>query len=83
MFHFYFFSKYHNIRENVLSSNLVFTFEFFAELAYTMVATEKCDVYSFSVLVFDVLMGKHPGELITDLHSSVGTSACPPRRCIG
>ncbi|XP_065630206.1 serine/threonine-protein kinase RIPK-like [Quercus suber] len=39
-----------------------------------MVVTEKCDVYSFGVLVLEVLMGKHPGELITDLHSLVGTN---------
>nr|POF25449.1 putative leucine-rich repeat receptor-like protein kinase [Quercus suber] len=44
------------------------------ELAYKMVVTEKCDVYSFGVLVLEVLMGKHPGELIIDLHSSVGKS---------
>ena len=41
-----------------------------AELAYTMKVTEKCDVYSFGVLAFEVLMGKHPGDLILTLHSS-------------
>ncbi|KAK7832329.1 MDIS1-interacting receptor like kinase 2 [Quercus suber] len=44
------------------------------EFTYTMAVTEKCDVYSFGVLVLEVLMGKHPGELITNLHSSTGTS---------
>ncbi|KAL0548543.1 hypothetical protein IC582_012997 [Cucumis melo] len=39
------------------------------ELAYTMVATEKCDVYSFGVVAFEVLMGKHPGDLILSLHT--------------
>ena len=39
-----------------------------------MAVTEKCDVYSFGVLVLEVLMGKHPGELITNLHFSIGTS---------
>ena len=39
-----------------------------------MAVTEKCDVYSFGVLVLEVLMGKHPGELITNLHSSTGIS---------
>ena len=48
---------------------------FFEELAYTMVMTEKWDVYSFGILVLEVLMGKHPGELITNLNSSTSTSA--------
>ncbi|KAJ7949546.1 putative Receptor protein kinase [Quillaja saponaria] len=37
------------------------------ELAYTMVVTEKCDVYSFGILVLEVLMGKHPGDLISKI----------------
>ncbi|CAH1416171.1 unnamed protein product [Lactuca virosa] len=37
------------------------------ELAYTMVANEKCDVYSFGVVALEVMMGNHPGELITSL----------------
>ena len=41
-----------------------------AELAYSMVVTEKCDVYRFGVLALEVLIGNHPGELISDLHSS-------------
>ncbi|KAK9994969.1 hypothetical protein SO802_024672 [Lithocarpus litseifolius] len=44
------------------------------ELTYTMAVTEKCDIYSFGVLVLEVLMGKHPGELITNLHYSTSTS---------
>ncbi|KAF3433159.1 hypothetical protein FNV43_RR24261 [Rhamnella rubrinervis] len=44
------------------------------ELAYTMVVTEKCDVYSFGVLVLEVVRGKHPGELISCLQSSAGES---------
>ncbi|GMN28942.1 hypothetical protein TIFTF001_046282 [Ficus carica] len=34
-----------------------------------MAVTEKCDVYSFGVLAFEVLMGKHPEELISCLQS--------------
>ncbi|XP_042509118.1 probable leucine-rich repeat receptor-like protein kinase At1g35710 [Macadamia integrifolia] len=39
------------------------------ELAYTMVVTEKCDVYSFGVLTLEIIMGKHPAELISSLSS--------------
>ena len=35
-----------------------------------MVVTEKCDVYSFGVLALEVLMGKHPGELVSSLQYS-------------
>ncbi|KAH1092126.1 hypothetical protein J1N35_019383 [Gossypium stocksii] len=40
------------------------------ELAYLLVVTEKCDVYSFGVLTLEILMGKHPGELLSTLSSS-------------
>ncbi|XP_042489435.1 probable leucine-rich repeat receptor-like protein kinase At1g35710, partial [Macadamia integrifolia] len=42
------------------------------ELAYTMVITEKCDVYSFGVLALETIMGRHPRELISSLTSLVG-----------
>ena len=42
----------------------------FAELAYTMKVTEKSDVYSFGVVTLEILMGRHPGELLTSLSSS-------------
>ncbi|CAH1413827.1 unnamed protein product [Lactuca virosa] len=57
------------------------------ELAYTMVATEKCDVYSFGVVALEVIIGKHPGDLITSLPTlsddylvaaNVGDSRIPP-----
>ncbi|KAF6150126.1 hypothetical protein GIB67_004220, partial [Kingdonia uniflora] len=44
------------------------------ELAYTMKVTEKCDMYSFGVLMLEVLIGIHPGELISSLTSSSPTS---------
>ncbi|KAL2461967.1 putative LRR receptor-like serine/threonine-protein kinase [Abeliophyllum distichum] len=34
------------------------------ELTFTMEFNEKCDVYSFRVLALEVIMGKHPGDLI-------------------
>lgn len=34
-----------------------------------MVVTEKCDVYSFGVFALEVLMGKHPGELISKMQA--------------
>ncbi|PIN03851.1 Ras suppressor protein (contains leucine-rich repeats) [Handroanthus impetiginosus] len=39
----------------------------YAELALTMKVTEKSDVYSFGVVALEVMMGRHPGELISSL----------------
>ncbi|KAI8566731.1 hypothetical protein RHMOL_Rhmol02G0064800 [Rhododendron molle] len=39
------------------------------ELSSTMAVTEKCDVFSFGVLTLEILMGSHPGEFISNLHS--------------
>ena len=41
-----------------------------AELALTMRVTDKCDVYSYGVVALEVMMGKHPGELLSSLLSS-------------
>ena len=35
-----------------------------------MVVSEKCDVYCFGVVALKMLMGMHPGELVTLLSSS-------------
>ncbi|KAF8020513.1 hypothetical protein BT93_G1051 [Corymbia citriodora subsp. variegata] len=54
------------------------------ELAYTMEVKEKCDVYSFGVVTLEVIMGRHPGELISSLafsaslSSSNSTTSCWP-----
>ncbi|XP_048331598.2 MDIS1-interacting receptor like kinase 2-like [Ziziphus jujuba] len=39
------------------------------ELPYTMEVNEKCDVYSFGVVTMEILMGKHPGNLISSISS--------------
>ncbi|KAL4269512.1 hypothetical protein GQ457_HM001270 [Hibiscus cannabinus] len=44
------------------------------ELAYTMRVDEKCDVYSFGVLTIEIVMGKHPGDLLSYLSSSTPAS---------
>ena len=41
-----------------------------AELAYPIAVSQKCDVYSFGVLALEVLMGKHPGDLVSHLQTS-------------
>ncbi|KAE8682388.1 hypothetical protein F3Y22_tig00111244pilonHSYRG00032 [Hibiscus syriacus] len=51
---------------------MVGTYRYIApELAYSMVVTEKCDIYGFGVLALEILMGKHPGELLSTLSSSL------------
>ena len=40
-----------------------------------MEVNEKCDVYSFGVVTLEVIMGKHPGDLISLLSSSSSSSA--------
>jgi serine/threonine protein kinase len=49
--------------------NKFFFFFIYAELAYTMKVTEKCDVYSFGVVALEIIMGRHPTELLTSLSS--------------
>lgn len=40
-----------------------------------MRVTEKCDVYSFGVVALEVMMGSHPGELLTSLSEATELSA--------
>ncbi|KAJ0018156.1 hypothetical protein Pint_10249 [Pistacia integerrima] len=41
----------------------------FAELAYAMKVTKKCDAYSFGVLALEVINGRHSGDIIPTLSS--------------
>ncbi|GKU97138.1 hypothetical protein SLEP1_g10318 [Rubroshorea leprosula] len=49
------------------------------ELAYTIAMTEKSDVYSFGVVALEILMGRHPQELLMLLSSS---SSSPSSSCL-
>ncbi|KAJ9543592.1 hypothetical protein OSB04_023299 [Centaurea solstitialis] len=44
------------------------------ELALTMRVTPKCDVFSFGVITLEIMMGRHPGELLSSLQSPRATS---------
>ncbi|KAM1010688.1 hypothetical protein ACFX2C_046139 [Malus domestica] len=48
------------------------------ELAYTMETNEKCDLYSFGVVALEVIMGKHPGDLLSYFLSLSLTSTPEP-----
>ncbi|KAL3725021.1 hypothetical protein ACJRO7_030090 [Eucalyptus globulus] len=53
-------------------TSLVGTLGYMAlELAYSVVVTEKCDVYSFGVVALEVIMGRHPGDLVSSSRQSL------------
>ncbi|XP_054820631.1 calcium/calmodulin-regulated receptor-like kinase 2 [Prosopis cineraria] len=43
------------------------------ELAYTMEVTEKCDVYSFGVLALEIIIGKHPRDIVMSFFSTTSS----------
>ncbi|KAJ6687223.1 LEUCINE RICH REPEAT KINASE 2 [Salix purpurea] len=52
-------------------SNVDFDWLVFSELAQTMRVTDKCDVYSFGVVALEVMMGRHPGDLLSSIKPSL------------
>ena len=53
---------------------LKFCFYECAELALTMRLTDKCDVYSFGVVALEVMMGRHPREILSSLSLKLRTA---------
>ncbi|VFR02329.1 unnamed protein product [Cuscuta campestris] len=54
--------------DSSFSTSFAGTFGYTApELAYTRQVTEKCDVYSFGVVTMEVIMGRHPGDLVLSI----------------
>ena len=43
-----------------------------------MEVTEKCDVYSFGVVTLEIIMGRHPGDLLLHLSSGPSSSSALP-----
>ncbi|XP_068333092.1 MDIS1-interacting receptor like kinase 2-like [Pyrus communis] len=48
------------------------------ELSHTLAVTEKCDVYGFGVLTLEIIMGRHPGELLSLISASSSQSSKLP-----
>ena len=40
-----------------------------------MEVNEKCDIYSFGVVILEIIMGKHPGDLISFLSLPLASSS--------
>ena len=47
-----------------------------------MKVDNKTDVYSFGVVTMEVIMGRHPGELISSLLSSASSSSSTVNHCL-
>ena len=53
-----------------------------AELAYTTQVNNKTDVYTFGVVALEVIMGRHPGDLISSLSSSSASASSSSVRAV-
>ena len=64
----HFFISFSCVHKHVICtiSNYIFSC---AELSLSMLVTVKSDVYSFGVVALEVMMGRHPGELLSTLSS--------------
>ncbi|KHN13548.1 Putative LRR receptor-like serine/threonine-protein kinase [Glycine soja] len=51
-------------------TSLLYMVHSLLELAYSMVVSEKCDVYSFGMVALEILVGKHPKEILSSLQSA-------------
>ncbi|XP_060668093.1 MDIS1-interacting receptor like kinase 2-like [Ziziphus jujuba] len=49
-----------------------------SKLAYTMEVNEKCNVYGFGIMTMEILMGKHPGDLVSLISSNWLSSPFSP-----
>ena len=56
----------------------------FSEYAYTMKVTEKCDIYSFGVVLLELVTGRSPvqpleqgGDLVTCVRRAIQASESP------
>ncbi|XP_028787202.1 MDIS1-interacting receptor like kinase 2-like [Neltuma alba] len=50
---------------------------FAGTFGYAAPVTEKCDIYSFGVLALEIIMGKHPRDLVMSCFSSTSSGAAP------
>nr|XP_048332726.1 MDIS1-interacting receptor like kinase 2-like [Ziziphus jujuba var. spinosa] len=50
---------------------------FAGTFGYSAPVNEKCDVYSFGIVILELIMGKHPGDLILSLSASSSSSSPP------
>ncbi|XP_028791574.1 MDIS1-interacting receptor like kinase 2-like [Neltuma alba] len=61
-------ARFLDLDSNNMTSSFAGTLGYTApEIAFTMHVNEKCDIYSFGVVTLEILMGRHPGELIHSL----------------